>query len=75
MYIASLVNLVASVLGQCPSHIVQSEKFALNNMITSPHDIMCDYIHTSILSLGKELNKLLCFRSNPIVVLLYVLYM
>ena len=25
--------------------------------------------------LGKELNKLLCFRSNPIVVLLYVLYM
>ena len=26
-------------------------------------------------SVGKELNKLLCFRSNPIVVLLYVLYM
>ena len=24
---------------------------------------------------GKELNKLLCFRSNPIVVFLYVLYM
>ena len=32
-------------------------------------------IHNNNVYLGKELNKLLCFRSNPIIVFLYVLYM
>ena len=34
-----------------------------------------DNLHELSNPIGKELNKLLCFCSNPIVVFLYVLYM
>ena len=60
-----LENLKAQSL-----HSVNSIKsFDFSTLYTTiPHDKLKS-------KLGKELNKLLCFRSNPIVVLLYVMYM